>query len=93
MRLIDADKIEWIPVKAAFADKKTGENVSPEKKAEATFKAWIDEIPTVDAEPVVHGKWIRNVIDGIYVCSECECTMECCTNYCPNCGARMDGGE
>lgn len=34
-----------------------------------------------------HGEWI--IQDGNVVCSECfEPNLE--TNYCPNCGARMD---
>ena len=57
--------------------------------------------PTVDAVEVVHGKW--NAIDecansGVY-CSVChrkifkECYGNCKlrSNYCPNCGAKMDG--
>lgn len=47
----------------------------------------IDEQPTVDAEPVRHGKWI--IEDGHVCCSECgEISKE--FNYCPYCGARMD---
>jgi len=51
--------------------------------------------PTIDAEPVRHGKWI----DGH--CSLCGCDVpayiedwkwikDMNANYCPNCGARMD---
>ena len=44
--------------------------------------------PTVDAVPVKHGEW--TVIDGCVSCSVCgEPCME--FNYCPNCGAKMDG--
>ena len=57
--------------------------------------------PTVDAVEVVHGRWI----DGIGSYSTANCSV--CgwkipytedyygylgkTNYCPNCGAKMDG--
>lgn len=57
-----------------------------------------DNQPTVDAVPVRHGKWIHEVrytIDSLhsyqqYRCSECDMTYITNTNYCPNCGARMD---
>lgn len=43
--------------------------------------------PTIDAEPVRHGKWV--IEDGHVCCSECgEISKE--YNYCPYCGARMD---
>ena len=44
------------------------------------------ELPTTDAEPVRHGKWIDEH------CSECgEYVYHGDTrNYCPNCGARMN---
>jgi DNA-directed RNA polymerase subunit RPC12/RpoP len=57
------------------------------------------DAPTVE---VVHGRWI-GTHDGWYYsysCSECgaealtkEGTMhdQVCSNYCPNCGAKMDG--
>ena len=54
------------------------------------YEAFLYEIvhePTIEAEPVRHGKWI--IEDGHVCCSECgEISKE--YNYCPNCGARMD---
>lgn len=52
--------------------------------------------PTVDAVPVVRGKWqeIRNAYgepEG-WLC-ECGREVKCKENYCPNCGAKMDGGR
>ena len=45
--------------------------------------------PTVDAEPVRHGKW--TITPSHIECSECgESFMLFPSNYCPNCGARMD---
>lgn len=63
--------------------------------------------PTVDAVEVVHGEWIYK--NGEWVCSVCEepalydvqvygggnykdCDLVR-SNYCPNCGAKMDGGS
>ena len=56
-------------------------------------------IPAADVAPVVHGRWIhdgRRIKSGIdwCHCSECGKSDNFCarTNYCPNCGAKMDGG-
>ena len=53
-----------------------------------------DEQPAMDAEPVRHGRWLR--LDEAPErdqrrCSECGDISCCQRNYCPNCGARMDG--
>lgn len=62
---------------------------------------FIDHVPTIEAEPVRHGRWIRRetVLD-----TECKCSV--CgykdfvpkhdnywfrRKFCPNCGAKMDG--
>jgi hypothetical protein len=57
--------------------------------------------PTVDAVEVVHGEWEKQ--QGIYSCSICgkACPYDVQAdiiqywhcNYCPNCGAKMDGGN
>lgn len=51
----------------------------------------IEEAPTVDAVEVVHGRWMHHG-NGIAYCSNCEVdAVEDATNFCPNCGAKMDG--
>ena len=59
----------------------------------------IDHAPTVDAEPVRHGRWYRAPLEQvghpnfIYMmrrCSECGGVFDRKTNYCPSCGAKMD---
>jgi hypothetical protein len=51
----------------------------------------IDAQPTIDAEPVRHGKWIEYpTADGMNQCSVCGVLRFGESNYCPNCGARMD---
>ena len=65
------------------------------------FEEAIRDAPTIDAVPVVHGRWID---EGQYAdyhphhawrCSECgEHVIEIDTpwyKYCPNCGADMRG--
>lgn len=50
--------------------------------------------PTIDAEPVRHGHWCDNGIKGSILngCSICGYTCGAYSfNYCPNCGAKMDG--
>lgn len=52
----------------------------------------ISDIPPADVAPVVHGEWVMKPTHMGYLscCSECGfCAVE--TNYCPQCGARMDG--
>lgn len=58
-------------------------------------------IPAADVVPVVHGRWLHSgYVDHLEVvkCSECNheafaiALYVCDGNYCPNCGARMDGG-
>ena len=57
----------------------------------------LEKAPTVDAVPVVHGRW--NNMDGYNtrkVCSECGWDVPeygKFYSYCPNCGAKMDGGN
>ena len=61
--------------------------------------------PTIEAEPVRHGRWVPTESDSYadgapvwdkWECSECgrehsgeEDTL---TEFCPRCGAKMDGG-
>ena len=53
----------------------------------------IADAPTIDAEPVRHGRWVHD-INNMYGCSECGAreTMspKKLKNYCPSCGAKMD---
>ena len=65
---------------------------------ERTFlKAWetAQHMPTIDAVPVVRGEW-KNVYKSGHkpnpenVCSECDCWSHRRSNYCPNCGAKME---
>ncbi len=53
----------------------------------------IVQFPTIDAEPVRHGRWIaQDNTYTRYMCSECESKNHGGhEKYCPNCGAKMDG--
>ena len=80
-RLIDANALNW------------GRCPADGKLA----KAWLDETPTVDAVEVVHGRWLihKGHFHDFAECSLCgedygkDTAMA--MNYCPNCGAKMDG--
>ena len=53
----------------------------------------LDRLPTVDAAPVVHGRWVYEHGDpDMLPCSVCGYRVFRYNNtrYCPNCGARMD---
>ena len=86
MRLIDADAL---PIKF------DGHTVG-------VWKNDLDAAPTIDAAPVVHGRWIllgKNEHDYETSVEE-KCSLcgryvyrydtELQDNYCPNCGAKMD---
>lgn len=57
----------------------------------------VSDVPAADVAPVVHGLW--NNMDGYKtrkVCSECGWDVPeygKFYSYCPNCGAKMDGGD
>lgn len=60
---------------------------------------YIEALPAADVAPVVHGEWLlRHEGYGHYwECSVCH-TNPCIyvtehTKFCPNCGAKMDGGD
>ena len=52
----------------------------------------IINMPTVDAEPVRHGKWIaQDTSRTKFMCSECKAkNYGGHEKYCPNCGAKME---
>ena len=58
----------------------------------------IMDIPAADVAPVRHGQWetISDRPDSL-ICSVCKCGFDMWKhdphNYCPNCGAKMDGGD
>lgn len=50
----------------------------------------LQKVPAADVAPVVHGHRVDN--GGSYArCSQCDGVLPLCANYCPNCGAKMDG--
>ena len=93
-RLIDADALlKSFDVAWMWEYDETGCGVR--KKAVPTKT--IEEAPTIDAEPVRHGRWVDRPTAIKYIshseCSTCGSWQgENWMNYCPHCGAKMDGG-
>lgn len=58
---------------------------------------WAREIiwrtPYADVAPVQHGHWVmkHRYFNTTYMCSKCKAGSTQQTNYCAECGARMDG--
>lgn len=89
-RLIDADALKNDILKSAVMIDDRGIQTGYEIAIEL-----IKRQPTIDAEPVRHGKWItEECLPGVAVCSICghEIRGIGCqyTKYCDDCGARMD---
>ena len=56
------------------------------------------EMPAADVAPVRHGCWVKeksNVLIHWHcsVCEKCYFLEEPNADYCPHCGAKMDGGD
>lgn len=88
MRLIDADAL------MTFCNNLRGKSIDSND---------IARFPTVDAEPVRHGRWVKldahvGMVD--HRCTACQLAIHVPTSwgeplyeYCPVCGAKMDEGE
>jgi len=100
IKLVEEDKVEITPTLLAVVGTYTAEqafdgiNQTCDRHIEA-----IKELPAADVVPVVHGQWVKTVgengVTSACRCSECgfEDNRYSLFNYCPNCGARMDGGN
>ena len=108
-RLIDADALHAGMVESYMTLHKLYEDAQDEQTiknivgqlvvlAECTMR--VKDAPTIDAEPVRHGRWA--MMAGFPACSECGCspadweakpdTPDETPPYCHSCGAKMDGG-
>lgn len=69
----------------------------------------LNKLPSADVAPVRRGRWHRYeqgqpfpcggrgtfcvLYNDWFRCSECGVGFESATNYCPNCGAKMQGDD
>ena len=86
MRLIDADVLkEYL---GCDGDNKYSSMIMHE------IADRIDEQPTIDAIPAMHGRWVFDRPNH-YKCSLCDAMWSGVVRFmkfCPNCGMPMDGG-
>lgn len=102
VRLIDANALHTKILEENSRNYAATENV-------AQILLRIETAPTIEAEPVRHGRWkgwTTSKFTGkykdydepefkdyvYYTCSECYRKSAIQELYCPQCGARMDGG-
>lgn len=60
--------------------------------------AVLESIPSADVVEQRHGNWRLIGFDkrgrgGMYLCSACNKSYPYITDFCPNCGAKMEGYE
>lgn len=61
-----------------------------------SFVCILDKHPTIEAEHVRHGRWIKIEPSGTQFrrkCSECGGIVHAVSDFCPYCGAKMDGKD
>lgn len=68
----------------------------------AAFRSIVRKVPAADVAPVVRGEWEQTIwgekVPGLdnrcWRCSACGKRQSYGeSDYCPNCGAKMDGGK
>ena len=59
------------------------------------FEAAIRKIQAADVATVRHGRWlyVNTDTEQFFLCNRCKKKEYWESNYCPNCGCLMDGGE
>ena len=100
-RYIDADAIlEKVQFRVRINDD-TDKTV---KRCVEITRNLIENAPTADVAPVVHGRWLtweekfpgkmtkKKSRLGVF-CSACQNYADNMSDYCPNCGCRMDEEE
>ena len=60
---------------------------------EEDFEDIINDMPAADVVEVRHGQWIDGKCGHYQICSECKQIADFDFDYCPNCGAKMDGKD
>ena len=92
MRLIDAAELMTIADEVTFMGFQA---VERKKSFMDLISAMLKHCTPIEAEPVRHGRWKPTAEYDSCYCSRClkQYTGFFASdwNYCPNCGARMDG--
>lgn len=94
---------EWNLAMAAADGKREINLVYKRQELCKAVASIFDSAPAADVAPVVRGEWIERK-EHLYLangdckewvnfyCSECDAPNNSPFCYCPNCGAKMDGG-
>ena len=92
MKFINAEVLKyWIKSRTKEGQKKV--SLATIMNIIEAFEKIIEALPSAQSDVPERnvGKWIK-VGDNSYMCSVCG-EVSCCNgNFCPDCGARMDGG-
>ena len=58
------------------------------------FETMVREYPTEDVTPVVHAHWEHKLVPRlgypVLICSHCRESRRETSDFCPDCGAKMD---
>lgn len=108
IRKVKIDKEFIVKIKSEVETDMTDEKIkwsldTMDKELESIIREEIIEDSEISVEPVRHAKWVlidECVNEGVY-CSNCHkkiyraeyANQKVKSNYCPNCGAKMDGNE
>lgn len=90
-------KDEYIRKQDAIEEIRKAENHAFNSFYKGLVKAHkiVADLPPADVVPVIHSEWEYHMSFG--VCRNCgyeyNWTGTDAKNYCPNCGAKMDGGD
>ena len=97
MKLIDADALYNGAMKNEYFQFKESDKTGREAFAYSCAMERLVEAPAVDAAPIVHAQWIEEPGYYHWHCSACGfvegVVSKLFYHYCPNCGAKIDGGE
>ena len=100
MRLIDANALMKNIAHHTMHDslkRITFEAANTYEQVKGDMFALVQKAPVVDAVEVVHARWVDPCINKYgHPCHHCSaCRFKASQkdrNFCPNCGAKMDGG-
>lgn len=93
-----AEYIEQAAAVKAVLRMRKSENSVAQNRMLSIIQMDISKLPAADVAPVVHGRWVTHYRSGTpvaegYVSTCCDMWNNRKSNYCPNCGAKMDGGN
>ena len=92
--MAEKEYIEREAIEKAFAEEIHTNYLDDYAKGFQAALLAVMSIPTADVAPVRHGHWIECNYGLTFECSECKYPTEYnLTDYCPNCGAKMDGDK